>query len=329
MQDFVSLVRKGIQSATTPERANPILAEIGRYAAVDSAGKLARPRLVNAFGRAVGLSESALEPIAIATELVHVASLLHDDIVDEAYLRRGKTAANRIWGNGATVLGGDFLLCRALITLECEPELARRCIHVIEEMTSAAVLEVTARADARLGNLFDSQTSRDVSSGKTAALFAWCGWAPATRAGQPDDAEAFALIGRHLGRAFQYADDIHDFVIAAKGDRPLSDLRTRNPNLVIALAAEFDESAAERLNWLWVQDELPEASVTRVAQTICSTDAIELASGEVDAALDAALEAAAPFMDRPGFDDIVGWIAWARAWKDEARQPFEGAHASA
>ena len=120
--EFLSSVRNGIGSALiSDENPDPILSEIARYAAVEGRGKLARPRLVQAFARAAGLDVDRTKTISVATELIHVASLLHDDIVDHAEQRRGMTAANRIWGNAATVLGGDFVLCRALIALQGTP----------------------------------------------------------------------------------------------------------------------------------------------------------------------------------------------------------------
>ena len=181
-----------------------------------------------------------------------------------------------------------------------------------------------------MGNLFDPVLSRRVSVGKTAALFGWCGWAPAAAADLTNEPSDFNDIGRALGLAFQTIDDIHDFTVAADGDRPLSDLRTRNPNLVIALACELDDRCAEQVRWLWAQDDLPDKSVLRVADTIRGSGAMQAAMAEADTALDTALGAVGAYAERDGFADILGWINWARQWKDEARRSFEEtAHAAA
>lgn len=241
------------------EEALPSLADGGPGVAgraarhlVGAGGKRVRPLLVILSARAAGarndctVTRGAVIKLAQAAELVHAATLLHDDVLDDGRVRRGLPAARVLWGNAASVLGGDFLLIRALeLTVAAAvdgtlPDL----LDAIARMIDGEALQLAHRGRSDL----DAASYLDVVDGKTASLFAWCGRAGG-RLGDGASVDALAAYGLHLGRAFQIVDDLLDVEgdPHALGKSVLSDLHEGKLTLPILLALERDPSLRARL----------------------------------------------------------------------------------
>jgi octaprenyl-diphosphate synthase len=208
-------------------------------------GKRARALLVYQFGQITHTSEEELVSAAAAVELIHCASLVHDDILDLAATRRDLPTINASLGNGTAVLAGDLLLCRALGCLSPHPAELPGVIAVVEEMSRAAYVELHARRDSQ----FSVESWRLVAEGKTAALFGLGGRLAAALAGDAKRAARFDAVARHLGVAFQIADDLADLQPGA--DDPLKDLREGNPSFPVQLAASIDRDVRLKLEALY------------------------------------------------------------------------------
>ena len=177
---------------------------------IDSGGKRLRPLLTLAAAKLCGYAGDAHVKLAAAVEFIHTATLLHDDVVDASSLRRGKVAANVVWGNKPSILVGDFLFSRAF--------------QLMVEAGSISVLDILAGASAIIAegevmqlksanNLAVSQADyMRVVTAKTATLFAAAAEAGATIAhGSAEAIEGLRAYGHNLGIAFQLVDDALDY----------------------------------------------------------------------------------------------------------------------
>ena len=175
-------------------------------------GKRLRPLLLVLSARLCGYEDDYAKTISSAMEYLHAATLLHDDIVDDAILRRGKTVAHSLYGNATTVLVGDFLLARALAI--CADSGKIKVIHIIsdltEKMSTGEVHQLMRKGDITL----TEDEYLEVIRRKTAVLFQAACTVSAVIADAPDEKEkALADFGYHLGVAFQMADDLFDYTM--------------------------------------------------------------------------------------------------------------------
>ena len=189
-------------------------------------GKRLRPLLLVLSARLCGYNEDYAKTVSTALEYLHAATLLHDDIVDDAILRRGKTVAHSLYGNATTVLVGDFLLARALAI--CADSGKIKVIHIIsdltENMSTGEVHQLMRKGDVSL----TEDEYLEVIRRKTAVLFQAACTVSAVIAEAPEEKEkALSDFGYHLGIAFQMADDLFDYTMdtAALGKEVGADLR--------------------------------------------------------------------------------------------------------
>jgi octaprenyl-diphosphate synthase len=195
------LSRTGSDVTMIPEVANHL---------INSGGKRLRPMLTLAMARLAGYGGDGHVKLAAAVEFMHTATLLHDDVVDESEMRRGKLAARMLWGNEASVLVGDFLLGQAF--------------RMMVEVGSLRALEILSAAAAviaegevmQLGAAKNTATTEDeylaVIRAKTAELFAAaCEVGPALATRAKDEQSACRSFGMNLGVAFQLVDDALDY----------------------------------------------------------------------------------------------------------------------
>ena len=177
---------------------------------IDSGGKRLRPMLTVAAAKLCGYRGEGHVRLAASVEFMHTATLLHDDVVDESDVRRGKTAARLLWGNEASVLVGDFLLGQAFKIMVDVGSLG--ALRILSD--AAAVIaegEVMQLITAK-----NTETTEDdylaVIDAKTAALFAAAAEVGAVIAGRPkSEAAGLRSYGRNLGIAFQLVDDELDY----------------------------------------------------------------------------------------------------------------------
>jgi octaprenyl-diphosphate synthase len=304
---FVSDVESEL-SATLGERSGvPIgpgtLMGGARHLCLGPGSKRLRPTLVHLFGQAVGAPESALMKIAVSAELIHSASLLHDDVVDSGMYRRGRPTVNALWGNIVAVMGGDLVLTLAIQTLrELDREVTDEAVKTVAEMTRATMGEVEMRGDLSV----TPARFREVCEGKTGALFAFCGSAVGLVAKDPEATKRFSAFSRHLGIGFQFADDLLDLTGGDEGKSPFADLKSRTPSLPLLLAAQADEGLRRELRDLWAFTSTPEAKLKPIAEKVLSlaqADTIERVRTEIMTAIDAL----GPYGDRDGGRELIGW----------------------
>jgi len=178
---------------------------------VGGGGKRLRPLLHLVAARAAGYRGRDQIALAAVIEFIHTATLLHDDVVDESDLRRGRKTANAVWGNAASVLVGDFLYSRAF---QMMVELDRMRVMQILADTTNRIAEGEVLQLLNIGNPETDETAYlNVIERKTAVLFAAATRLGAVLAELPaEQEEALAKYGLDLGFAFQIADDVLDYV---------------------------------------------------------------------------------------------------------------------
>ena len=224
--------------ALIPELAGHLIA---------SGGKRLRPMLTIASAQLVGYEGDRHTKLATCVEFIHTATLLHDDVVDESNLRRGKKTANLVWGNKPSVLVGDFLFSRSF--------------ELMVEDGSLKVLKILSNASAVIaqGEVLQLMTSNDINTtedaylevigAKTAALFAAaCEVAPVVAERPQSEQDALRNYGMNLGIAFQLVDDALDYSArqATLGKTVGDDFREGKVTLPVILAyhrGDVDEKA--------------------------------------------------------------------------------------
>ncbi|HEY1554986.1 MAG TPA: polyprenyl synthetase family protein [Kofleriaceae bacterium] len=212
---------------------------------LDLRGKHLRPLCVAIASRFGAGFTSRARALAVAVELVHTATLLHDDVVDFADRRRGEPSARVVYGNAASIFAGDWLLVAALRRIAAAdiPGVLDRMLAVIDEMIVAEALQLErrGRVEPARGDYFR------IVEGKTAALFRWAMVAGARAAGLGAIEEAaLERYGLHLGVAFQAVDDELDFG-EGTGKDALADLREGKVTFPLVVALERLPALRDRL----------------------------------------------------------------------------------
>ncbi|MCK4739521.1 MAG: polyprenyl synthetase family protein [Deltaproteobacteria bacterium] len=207
IQDDIDKVEVGIKEAVATEVT--LISNVGEYL-LESGGKRFRPLALLLSAKICGFDGDERIALAMVVEFIHTATLLHDDVVDNADLRRGKASANTVWGNGSSVLVGDYLLAKAMTIAVGQGNLD--IIRVLSEATSRM-----AEGEVRqLINYSDIETTEEtylsVITDKTAVLFAAACKIPTLLAGVNGDRRvALERFGLDLGIAFQLIDDCLDY----------------------------------------------------------------------------------------------------------------------
>jgi len=208
------------------DSSSAVVSSVARYLH-DGGGKRVRPTLLLLASRTVngGVNESAIRMAAVM-EMLHTATLVHDDIIDEARVRRGRESANAKWGNNVTVLVGDWLYMTAF-----DMTLAERNFDILDSLTrmtrlmvEGEILQLSLIGDSRI----TEEQHLDIVRRKTAYMFSSCAEIGGIVAGaNVDERRALADYGLSVGIAFQLIDDVLDFVSTeAKLGKPVAnDLR--------------------------------------------------------------------------------------------------------
>lgn len=239
-----------VMEARLAERLESPIGAIPQVGAhlLGAGGKRLRPMLAVLAARATDAPLDHGVAVGCAAELIHTATLYHDDVVDDGRVRRGRPAARMVFGNGVVVLVGDFCLARALETVALTGSLpmVQSLASTVTEMAEGEVaqLERAGNPDATVDDYFR------VIDRKTASLIAWC-----ARVGgsvdlvRPKLAAPLERYGRALGRAFQIADDVLDSAIdeATAGKSVGHDLQEGKLTLPVLLACEADPALGRRI----------------------------------------------------------------------------------
>lgn len=218
---------------------------------LDQGGKRLRPMCVALASHLGSGLDARGAQLAISVELVHAATLLHDDVVDLGDTRRGAPAARTVYGNAASIFAGDWLLIDALRRVRGAriADTLDRLLDVIEEMILAESLQLERRGqvDTSVDDYFR------IVEGKTAVLFQWACFAGGRAGGLDDEACAhLESFGRHLGVAFQLVDDLLDYDGNAEqtGKSLFTDLREGKLTHPLLVARDADASVRADLTRL-------------------------------------------------------------------------------
>jgi octaprenyl-diphosphate synthase len=250
--------------------------QIAQYI-VSAGGKRIRPRLVLLFANALGYDGEAQFTLAATVEFIHTATLLHDDVVDESALRRGRQTANAVFGNAASVLVGDFLYSRAFQMMVSVSDM--RVLEVLADATN-----VIAEGEVlQLMNMHDPDLAVDeylrVIRSKTAKLFEASARIGAILADADASSErASADYGRALGTAFQLVDDLLDYDGRTDelGKNVGDDLREGKPTLPLLVAMARGNDDEQRM----IRAAIEHGETTRLPEIVAAVRR----TGAIDAA---------------------------------------------
>ncbi|MFJ6571555.1 polyprenyl synthetase family protein [Streptomyces sp. NPDC091292] len=230
VQAGLAAVEEGLLEATKSEV--PFITEAAQHL-VRAGGKRFRPLLVMLAAQFGDPYAPGVVPSAVVVELTHLATLYHDDVMDEAEVRRGVDSANSRWDNSVAVLTGDFLFARAShILADLGPEAVRIQAEAFERLVTGQILETAGPRDGR----DPVEHYLDVIGGKTGSLIAVSGRFGAMMSGADETVvDVLTQYGERLGVAFQLADDVLDIASDSResGKTPGTDLREGVPTLPV------------------------------------------------------------------------------------------------
>ena len=299
----------GIDALHVPE---PDLARRAASHLVRLPGKRIRPLCVLLAARIGGRSlDAVVKDLAISCELVHAATLLHDDVLDVGEERRGEPTARVVYGNSASILGGDYLLIESLrrVNQAGESQLLTNLLQVIDRMVHAEALQLERR------ERFDPRRSiyLEVIEGKTASLFRWGLEAGATVAGLPRaDVEALAEVGFHFGMSFQLTDDAIDLSgdPETTGKTPFTDVKEGKLTWPLIVGCERDPSIQAELASILedpsrVEEEPRMIELARRLQAVGATDETRRYAAEHAALAIGRLQTLAPSKARDAIQAVI------------------------
>ena len=266
---------------------------------IEAGGKRLRPILTLAAAQMCGYGGGDHVKLAATVEFIHTATLLHDDVVDESKLRRGRKSANILWDNKSSVLVGDYLFSRAF--------------QLMVETGSLRVLDILSNASAVIaeGEVLQLSTAHDLGTdqdryeqviyGKTAALFEAAAQVGGVIAGAPEDqVQALATYGRSLGTAFQLSDDFLDYggESANLGKNTGDDFREGKVTLPIILAHAAGDQAAKAFWQRTIGDgKQTEDDLAQAMAYLQDTGALQATRDQARAQADQAIAAISSFPD--------------------------------
>lgn len=243
----LELVEKALRDAVRSDY--PFVTEASRHL-VDAGGKRFRPLLVLLAAQFGDPEAPGVVPAAVVVELTHLATLYHDDVMDEATLRRGAASANARWDNTVAILTGDFLFARASdILADLGPEAVRIQAQTFERLCTGQIRETVGPE----GDAGAVEHHLRVLADKTGSLIATSGRFGAMMAGaDPQIVRTMTSFGEAIGVAFQLADDIVDITSDANesGKTPGTDLREGIPTLSMLYALDGTDASSARLREL-------------------------------------------------------------------------------
>ncbi len=285
----------------------PLVSQIADYI-ISAGGKRIRPALVLLMANAWGYRGEDHFKLAAVVEFIHTATLLHDDVVDESELRRGRQTANAMFGNAASVLVGDFVYSRAFQMMVSVNSM--RVMQILADATN-----VIAEGEVlQLMNMHDPDVTEErylqVIRSKTAKLFEAATELGSLLAGAPETAIAAAAeYGRSLGTAFQLIDDVLDYSgnAADIGKNVGDDLREGKPTLPLIYLMQHGTAEERELvrNCIATGDE---AHFPEVLAAITNSGALQYARDQAAVARDRAKAALSPLPASP-FKDALQTLA--------------------
>jgi octaprenyl-diphosphate synthase len=245
VRDDLSRVEEELAQQTGP--ASEPVAEIAGYL-LGGGGKRLRPALLLLSAGYAGYHGGAAVRLGAVVELIHSATLIHDDVIDGADTRRGRPSANSRWGNHRSVLAGDWLYMQSfqMALEERNFRVLDILIDLTQNMVEGELLQLSSLGRMDVGE----QDALDLAARKTACLFSGCVRLGGVLGGLSDSEEqSLADYGRYAGLAFQLVDDLLDFTASPLqlGKPVLSDLKEGKVTLPLIYALEGDGGAGRRM----------------------------------------------------------------------------------
>ena len=283
------------------------ITEIGEYLR-NGGGKRIRPALLLLSSKLFDYEGRGAVRLGAVVEILHTATLVHDDIIDEAETRRGRPAANTQWGNSKCVLAGDWLYMQAfkVALQERNFRILDTLIELTQQMVEGELLQME-----KLGQLISLDEHFDLIYRKTACLFSVCMRMGAILGGAtPEQEENLSQYGRNLGMAFQIVDDVLDLTASESilGKPVASDLREGKVTMAVIHALELCEPQERKLIETVLKDRsfdvVPYARVLEILRKYCS---VEAASARAMQYAEAARNAISVFPD----SEIKRALLWA------------------
>lgn len=226
----------------------PLIPQVARHL-IGAGGKRLRPLLTLAAAQIAGAGGEAARHLAAAVELIHAATLLHDDVVDDSELRRGFKTANVVFGNKESVLVGDFLFARSF---ELMVKTGQLPVLELLSRASCTISEGEVLQLATQGNIETTEAMHlDVIRAKTAMLFEAAARAGASALGPIDAADALGSYAENFGIAYQLVDDALDYGYGSTGIGKTvgDDFRERKMTMPVILAYQAARDEEEKAFW--------------------------------------------------------------------------------
>ncbi|MDH3544291.1 MAG: polyprenyl synthetase family protein [Desulfuromonadales bacterium] len=284
----------------------PLIRKVGEYV-LASGGKRVRPMMLLLSAKLAGYQGESHVGLASVVEFIHTATLLHDDVVDSAVLRRGQDSANAVWGNEASVLVGDFLFAKSfsIMVREGNLEILKTLSDATTQMAEGEVLQLISTCDVEL----DEERYIEVVRNKTAVLLS-----AASRCGAllgacpPEQEEALSAYGMDLGIAFQFMDDALDYVADqdAFGKECGHDLLEGKVTLpLIHTLKRCNAEERKRIAGIIEQETLPEEDLKYIVGLIHSYDGIDYTRDRAKLLIESAKGHLALFADCPAKEAMI------------------------
>ena len=280
-RELARMTREGVSPAT--DSATHLL---------EAGGKRVRPLTALLAAACFGTVPAGARHVAVAAELVHLATLLHDDVVDDGQERRGRPAPRQIWGNAVSVLAGDLLLTHALerTASAAPPPVLADLFATLRRLVDGEIVQLRGRTRLEV----HEETYFRIVHDKTASLFAWAARAGAATAGaSPEAVAALGEFGSRVGIAFQLVDDVLDYDgdPRATGKAVLGDLLEGKLTLPLLRALATRPALLEEVNAVRSGDESAAARVAEIVRASGACDGVRALALEETACARRALEA--------------------------------------
>ena len=273
-----------VQSTIKKELASEkIIQEIYEYI-FNAEGKKTRALLCLLASKSPDIKPNSRINLASIIELLHTATLVHDDVVDNAFERRGFFSINALWKNKIAVLVGDYLLSRGLLLAIRNKEFKQLEIvsTAVEEMSEGELLQIEKSRGVNLNEEIYFEIIRQ----KTATLIASCCACGAASAGCDDEMiERMRMIGEKIGVAFQIKDDLFDYGLGGKIGKPTGiDIKEKKSTLPLIYALNHSANGEKRAMLRIVKkDNKKKAEIDKVIQYVLDSGGIEYADQKMRA----------------------------------------------
>ena len=284
--------------------SHPLL-DVAAAHLVEAGGKRFRPLLALLAGQLGDPLSPGVVEAAVVVELTHLATLYHDDVMDEADVRRGAQSANARWTNTVAILTGDYLFAQASdVVAGLGPEAVRIQARTFARLVEGQISETAGPAEGQDPVAHHLQVVAD----KTGSLIATSARLGAMLAGAPaGDVETVARFGEVIGSAFQLSDDLIDVLSDAEdsGKTPGTDLREGIRTLPVLLALDSDDPAGQRLRVLLDSDLTDDALLAEALGLLRASPALDAARARLGACVAEAREVAQALPAGPARDALV------------------------